>query len=43
MTYLCMRKLQFFNTTYNLLNKFHTEKNNPFLFSNFPIWYEVIS
>ena len=43
MNYLCILKLQLFNTAFNLLTKLHTEKVSPFLFYNFLTWYEVIT
>ena len=43
MNYLRMIKLQFLNTTLNLLTKFHMEKIGPFLLFNFLTWYKVIT
>ena len=36
-----MIKLQFINTTLNLLTKFHMEKVDTFLLFNFLTWYKV--
>ena len=38
-----MIKLQFINTTLNLLTKFHMEKIDTFLLFNFLTWYKVIT
>ena len=38
-----MIKLQFLNTTPNLLTKFHMEKIGPFVLFNFLTWYKVIT
>ena len=39
--YLRMHKLQYLNTTYNLLTKFYPDKASPFQFIKFLTWYEV--
>lgn len=39
--YLRIRKLQFINTSYNLLTKFFMEKISYFHFFSFLRWYEV--
>ena len=36
-------KLQFLNTTHNLLTKFHMEKIGPFVLFNILTWYKVIT
>ena len=36
-------KLQFLNTTHNLLTKFHMEKTGPFVLFNILTWYKVIT
>ena len=38
-----MIKLQFVNTTHNLLTKFYMEKTDHFLLFNFLTWYKVIT
>ena len=38
-----MIKLQFLNTTHNLLTKFYMENIGPFLLFNFLTWYKAIT
>ena len=39
--HLRMHKLQYLNTTYNLLTKFYPDKASLFQFIKFLTWYEV--
>ena len=43
MKYLRMLKLQFLNTTHNLLTKFHLENIGTFHLLHFLAWYKVIT